>query len=86
MATVEEFRASLAGADAYDVVDTFLLTDGAVHVGDDDIDYVSDCVGKKGEKPLPRYRLFSDISDIDIAVVGSRSWRYQQRGDCCSLS
>jgi hypothetical protein len=97
MATVEEFRASLAGADAYDIVDTFLLTDGAVHVSDDDINYVSTCVAaayglptaevrvfvtgsaklgfsisekwKKGEKSLPRYRRFSDISDIDIAVL-----------------
>lgn len=95
--TVAEFRASLAGADACDIVDAYLLTDGAVHVRDDDITYISQSVAASygvstadvrvfvtgsaklgfsivekrtnGGTSLPRYRRFSEISDIDVAVV-----------------
>jgi hypothetical protein len=95
--TVEEFRASLRNAEALDIVDLYLLGDGALHVYDDDINYILQSVAasygvstadvhifvtgsaklgfsviekqRKGEPPLPRYRRFSETSDIDVAVV-----------------
>ena len=60
--TVAEFRASLAGADACDIVDAYLLTDGAVHVRDDDITYISQSVAAS-------YGV--STADVRVFVTGS---------------
>lgn len=60
--TIEEFRASLVGADAGDIVDAYLLSDGALHVSHDDIDYICRSIAAS-------YGV--DIEDTRIFVTGS---------------
>jgi hypothetical protein len=39
--TVADFRRSLIGADVLDIVDTFLLSPGAAHVSDENLNYIA---------------------------------------------
>ena len=97
MISIDEFKAKLADGQQYYLMNEVLLADGAMHVTNENIEYISQklsskyqisndnidiCITgsaklgfslvekrKKDGTILPRYRLFSANSDIDVAIV-----------------
>lgn len=60
--TVDEFRQSLIGADALNVVDDMLLTPGAAHVSDDNLCYIAQSLADTYHVP---------VSSVEVLITGS---------------
>jgi hypothetical protein len=72
--TVADFRRSLIGADVLDIVDTFLLSAGAAHVSNENLNYIANSLAAT-------YGVNSNQVDIVITGSAKLGFSISERGE-----